>query len=117
MRELLLLRRTRAWRSVLSWLVGAFEDGGVRRCSESIRAAITILLVTPVMSRRRGEFFAVVLCHLVPEVGVGRYDLIAGPALRETLKEGEALLVLTTYEALPLTANHGKPLVSVSVGS
>src|SRR5262249_36747637 len=51
--------------------------------------------------RQRGEFFAVAFCQLVPEVGVGRYDLIAGAALGETLKEGEVLLVLTTYEALP----------------
>ena len=50
------------------------------------------------------ELFSVAFRHLLPEIPVGRYNLIAAAALGETLDQRIVLLQSTPHENLPLTS-------------
>ena len=62
------------------------------------------------------KLFSVAFRHLLKEIPVGRYNLMAGAALGETLDQRTVLLQPMPDERLPLTSERAQALMGQSVG-
>src|SRR5262245_1710056 len=62
------------------------------------------------------ELSSVAFRHLLPEIPVGGYNLIAAAALGKTLDQRTVLLQLMPYESLPLASQGAEAFMGQSVG-